>query len=649
MSNPDPADSVDPAEQAQPASEQATPRRPRDGKQPQATPGRAASRPLSPDERAALARLDSDQPLTDADIAALNRLDDGPDDPDPDPDDIDLDCAPPEWWLAMSGEEKAWLDDPEPAPAQPEVLDAGFIHLGGSGGIGFAAGGLLDRMDACEALAVCAGRVWDAGLGRLSDYELAGLIRAARRLTSRQAALELAAVAELAARRAAPDGAPGEHLEDEVAALLTLTGWTAAKRIALAEAMTRMPAVAEALAAGRIDADKAGVFADELIVVDDDEAAARIAAGLVPAAPGLTTGELRRKLRQEIGKFDPDAAKRRKDKAHKNARVDVWIDADGTGAIAARGMDPAAAIAADQNLDADARWLQDHGADATLDQLRVAAAAARLASQPLTTLLPHPADDGTAGNSAAGPSAGSDDNGTAHNGTADTREPGNSPRPPASAANTPGGQGATPHDPGLGSGLSGTVNLTIPAGTWLGTSDNPGESDRYGVLDAGTCRDLATTLARHPATRWCVTLVDPTGRAVGHGCARAGPGPPGTDRAAWLATVQITPIETGTCAHRRESAGYRPSPGLRHIIKIRSPRCGFPGCRRRAVRCDDDHTIPHHNGGKTCECNLYPLCRRHHQTKQAQGWHVTQPEPGVLIWTLPCGRQVTVTPEPYLT
>src|SRR5262249_59872213 len=100
----------------------------------------------------------------------------------------------------------------------------------GSGGIGFAAGGLLDRMDACEALTVCAGRVWDQGLGTLSDGELAGLIGAARRLTSRQAALELAAVGELAARRADPDGAPREHLEGEGAALLRLTGQAAGRR-----------------------------------------------------------------------------------------------------------------------------------------------------------------------------------------------------------------------------------------------------------------------------------------------------------------------------------------------------------------------------------------------------------------------------------
>jgi hypothetical protein len=192
------------------------------------------------------------------------------------------------------------------------------------------------------------------------------------------------------------------------------------------------------------------------------------------------------------------------------------------------------------------------------------------------------------------------------------------------------------------------VNLTMPAETWLGRSETPGQAAGYGTIDAGTCRDLAATLAAAGSrARWCVTLVDRRGRAVAHGCARAGPGPPGSDRAAWLASVTITPIESGACAHRRESAAYRPSPPLRHIVKVRSPRCGYPGCRRKAERCDDDHTVPHHKGGKTCECNLYPLCRRHHRAKQAQGWRLEQPEPGILIWTLPCGRTVTTMPEPY--
>jgi hypothetical protein len=195
------------------------------------------------------------------------------------------------------------------------------------------------------------------------------------------------------------------------------------------------------------------------------------------------------------------------------------------------------------------------------------------------------------------------------------------------------------------------VNLTMPASAWLGLSNTPGEAGGFGALDAGTCRDLGAALAANPATRWCVTLVSPDGRPVAHGCARAGPGPPGPpgsgNPTAWLATVKITPIETGTCEHPRESPGYQPSNLLRHIIKTRSRRCGFPGCRRPAVRCDDDHTVPYDQGGRTCECNLHPLCRRHHQAKQAPGWHLDQPEPGTLIWTLPSGRAYTVTPEPY--
>jgi len=192
------------------------------------------------------------------------------------------------------------------------------------------------------------------------------------------------------------------------------------------------------------------------------------------------------------------------------------------------------------------------------------------------------------------------------------------------------------------------VNLVLPATTWLGLADSPGEAGGHGAIDAATCRDLAAALASRGGSRWCLTLTDRQGRAVAHGCARAGPGPPGTPgAAAWLRHISLTPIETGTCAHRRESAGYRPSASLRHLIKIRSPRCGYPGCRRPAIRTDDDHTIPYHQGGKTCECNLYPLCRQHHQAKQSPGWRLEQREPGILTWTLPSGRTCTVTAEPY--
>ncbi len=115
----------------------------------------------------------------------------------------------------------------------------------------------------------------------------------------------------------------------------------------------------------------------------------------------------------------------------------------------------------------------------------------------------------------------------------------------------------------------------------------------------------------------------------------------------WLAGIKISWLETGTCGHARETFAYQPSATLRHLIKIRNATCTFPGCRRTARRCDDDHTMPYDQGGRTCECNLSPLCRRHHGAKQAPGWHLQQETPGTLTWTLPSGRTHTVTPRTY--
>jgi hypothetical protein len=295
-------------------------------------------------------------------------------------------------------------------------------------------------------------------------------------------------------------------------------------------------------------------------------------------------------------------------------------------------------IAADRQLDADAAWLRDHGVDGNWNQLRALAYTSRLAGQPLQSLLPHPA----AGNTGA---ASAPREGEAS--PADAPFPAHAPVP-ADAPHAPDAPAPTADGKSALSG--GIVNLTMPYLTWTGLTDRPGEVTGFGAVDADTGRDLASRLqASGTATRWCITLTDRHGRAVGHGCARAGPGPPGQggDPRFWLAAVSIHKIETSDCDHRHESAGYQPSHTLRHLIKTRSRRCGYPGCGRPAVRCDDDHTIPYHLGGRTCLCNLYPLCRRHHRAKQAPGWHLDQPRPGVLIWTLPSGRRYTNSPDPY--
>jgi hypothetical protein len=501
--------------------------------------------------------------------------------------------------------------------------DSGDRDSGGPGG-GFAAGGGLDQMLPGAELGCYLGAVRRAGFGRLSDYELCGVIAAYDRQASCDTAGKLAAIAELGTRRAAAPGRPGEHTADEIAPLLTLTGRGAADLTGLARDLARLPQASALLAAGIIDRKRAELIATHLSVLPDDDAAA-VEEKIAPRAGQMTTGELASALTRAVKAHDPEADRRRRERAQKDARVEVWAEPSGTAALAGRDLAPAGVIEATKSLDADARWLKAHGVPGSFDYLRAKAFEALLAHKPLTSLIPGPTGSPA---------------GTGHPDTPAASQAKDSP--------TPAEPGPTPSAPGqTGPRLGGTVHLTMPATAWLGLSDNPGDIPGLGPTDADTCRDLANVLAANPATRWHITLTDPGGRAVAHGCARAGPGPPGRDRWAWFATVTITPIAASTCDHRHQSAGYQPSDSLRHLVKTRSPRCGYPGCRRPAWRCDDDHTIPHHKGGRTCECNLHPLCRHHHQVKQAPGWHVSQPEPGVLVWTTPSGRTYTTTAEPY--
>ena len=130
------------------------------------------------------------------------------------------------------------------------------------------------------------------GLGSLTDDQLIGVLGAARRQGSRAAELELAATAELDARRAGPGGREGEHVAAELAAGLTLTGRAAWSQLELSRQLGRLPQTRGLLAAGIIDRPRALVITAELALLDDQTAAAaedRIA----PRAGGMTSGRLR--------------------------------------------------------------------------------------------------------------------------------------------------------------------------------------------------------------------------------------------------------------------------------------------------------------------------------------------------------------------
>jgi len=523
----------------------------------------------------------------------------------------DPDSDPPDGADAWAADVPAdllfeYLAAREPARV-PEALPAGVLPREGGRGAGFAAGGAADGLPPGVALAGLANDIWATGLDRITDDQLIGVLRAWRRLTSWTAAGELAAVAELSRRRAdevaaGADPHLAEHVGDELAASLTLTARAADQLLDFAARLDRLPRTRAALAAGEIDRAKACVVADEVSCLDHAHAAA-VEAAVIGRAPAQTTGQLRASARRAVLAADPAAADGRREKAEREARVEAWSEPAGTAALAGRDLRPADVIAADKRIDTLARQLKAAGIEGSLGQLRARAYVALLLGQPMP-----------------GPALG---------------YPTSSP---ASSVSTPC--------------VTGAVNLTMPLSSFLGASGEPGEVAGFGPVAAADGRALAGRLAGERGSCWCLTLTGQDGRAVAHGCARArrdrgnGGGGEAAGRG-WELTVTIGQLAGRDCRHERESAGYQPSSTLRHVIRVRQRTCSFPGCRRPAARCDQDHTVPHDQGGRTCECNLAPLCRRHHRAKQAQRWRLGQPEPGVMVWTLPHSRSYRVLPPAY--
>ena len=225
------------------------------------------------------ARMAADGELTAEDIAGLARLDDGPDATDDCWDNdlqADPDAEPPAGWLVLPDDEHAaLLDGGTGTPQVAEALDAGFTRrYAAPGATGFAGGGPLDVMLPGSDLAWHAAQARRRGLATLSDNELCGVLGSARKLSSWAAELELATVTELDARRAGPGGRPGEHVAEEVGAVLTLTPRAASDLIGLARNLARLPQTRALLAAGILDQDRAEVIADALAVLDAAGAAA---------------------------------------------------------------------------------------------------------------------------------------------------------------------------------------------------------------------------------------------------------------------------------------------------------------------------------------------------------------------------------------
>ena len=241
---------------------------------------------------------------------------------------------------------------------------------------------------------------------------------------------------------------------------------------------------------------------------------------------------------------------------------------------------------------------------------------------------------------------------------------------------------------------AGLLDVLLPWSSLAGHSSEPGILGRIGPISSLQAQQLLHLAALSPQTQWRVIVTGDDGRALAVERARpprhplARPADPDSTGMIGRVTITIrasaltTPGGTGGCplllrgiaaavlaaarraaaraaadaerdtaaggcAHTTASAAYRPPRRLREHIAARDKTCRFGPCGQPAWRTDIDHTIPWHNGGLTCQCNLGGCCRTHHLIKHLPGWQLDQPQPGTFRWTTPAGRDYQVRPDPY--
>ena len=277
--------------------------------------------------------------------------------PDPGPDDAEPDGFPP-------GE-----DAPGPEQGLYITLPAEHLTL-----TGFCQGGASDTMAPGPLLATVVHTVTGedgSGLAGCSDDQLMGIISAARRQQSRDEWTVMAAIGEFARRGGT--GVEGEFAADELAAELHMSQQSAAGQMDFAtEVAKRLPKTFAALGAGQIHPIHLRIIEDETRILSDADAA-RADAFLAPAAPGMTFGELRYAARKLVLKLDPDAARKRKEAAKREAHVRRFREESGNAGMVARELPSDEVLASWQHVEQRALDLRAAGMPGTLQDLRVRA------------------------------------------------------------------------------------------------------------------------------------------------------------------------------------------------------------------------------------------------------------------------------------
>jgi hypothetical protein len=299
----------------------------------------------------------------------------------------------------------------------------------------------------------------------LSGQDLVELLAARNRQSCHDQARQLETIRELAYSESGVVGGPplrrstvDPHADTEIAFALTWTDYAANAILSVAfTVLDKIPAIHAAMLAGRCDLDRAKVFTAELGDCDQSQARA-IVARILPEISRLTGPQLRETLRRLILAVDPEAARKRHDKAVTDRRVEHEEFANGTAAIGAIYLPKDKVAAAWDHLDAIARATKAAGLDErTIDQIRADVLADLLAG----------VDPATAGTATA----------------------------PATR--------------------KGVINLHLNLSTLACLDDLPGELSGFGPVIADIARQTAAQIAEH--AQWRFTASSSNGGVVAEG------------------------------------------------------------------------------------------------------------------------------------
>jgi len=395
-------------------------------------------------------------------------------------------------------------------------------------------------------------------------------------LQAHEAALLAAAMAIVGAGRGGDSELQVRSLAAELGAALRVSDRSVQRQLSDALTLTeRFPATFEALAAGRISRAHASVIVDAGCHLPDAESRSAFEASVLPYAETESATRLRPVARLRAERISSSSAQERHDRARKRRGVRVFDLDDGMSELVA--VLPAVLA---------------HGAFDRLTQL---------AHEVRAAAVEGPGGDEPAGSSEAGRAASAAATAGGAAATAEIAE--------AAARSTDElradlladlvlAGSPTAHDVPTGlAAIRGIVQVTVPALTLMGATDDAVELTGHAPVDPVTARRLA-----------------------GHA--------PGWDR------ILTHPVSGAVLAVDR----YRPGEDIKRALRVRDRHCRFVGCRQPVWRCDLDHTRDAARGGRTTVCNLAHLCRRHHVMKHHSAWRVIQLPDGVLEWTSPTGR-----------